>query len=1656
MADCEYQIGGQGKFYSESEFKKLLSEGYLDKVMLENQLKIKGVKPNEELAKSFQLPSAIQTQAPIEAKDNYKVAQEVTAEVSKENPDASVLLTPKGEDLSLTAVYVGKENRGKGIGTKVLESVKKQADKLGKKIVLDATAELDEETDLGRLESLYERNGFTKVGDNKFEYNPTAEVTEEVVTPTETVTKTEEVVTEPTAELKDVESTAKELMNFKKPTLLDKVAKMLGGEKFSNSKRRRSKDDAEVERQQEIDDIVNKNPTSRIKIKGDEIIFNDGKTLYDKLISNNFTEQEAFGIIDVVQGIFPSEFQEYYPDSFKNENTEDISSIIEEEFFKRHINDQLNKDNAKNKLKSAKAYINNLIPENTYGSVFTDKSINFIKDIVNNFENGNVFLFTDTQLKDLGISKNKNKKIINSFDISEAYHKAKADGSNPELVKSVEKLLGKEEPKTETKQPTKEAQVAKGLADTLRKAKLNLPKGTAMASLAPGFDKVWDATIETVAKAIEVGGVTAGNFRQSINNGMKALRNTDAYKAITDPKERAKISSQYRKALVDLVPQYFNFNADNLRAAEFDTLNEELEAAKGKDLDPKAFNALKAKAKKFVNDNLPVDNYRKTEVKSYVAKNFDKAKNVADIQKNLEAVNALLEGKEAKTAEQKRKETIAEITKLVKPKGKSIISTNKRTGRKTGKISLDAQGKLNELRNQGVFNNLDALTQEELDNIRDNVKNILEKGKADRNFDKAIEDSKKRADQAMILEELGGEPEILNGEEEILERLTDDSGVVIVNGQSMNKSRFETFISNNPDADLSDVKFYYNEQTNVKQLKQNLQSTYKRAKATTLMALRDLETAVLTLQKGSLKMRNWLENNMMKPIREAENKKQDFIYRTNLNHDKKLKETFGGVQVKGKTVISLAPYTLNASSTISAGETSLKSMKSEKLTNAEVIQFYGEIVNQDKNLTELSDDKKANREILKKFNRIDPETIIDYMNDPKNKKLMDYYNYLADSYNGQFAQEFVPLIEELYDIKIEKGNYWPGPKSGAGTDVGSLLNLEGDNSANLSLIAPNMKPRTGGNYPLEILSATEMFNRYTETMAHAKEFLPITKNVFSLLSNNNLPHIINKFNDINKYNKFIEDLNVVLTDKSPFKSHWSTPISNTNALKMLWFRPKSVIQQAISGAHFYHAGIKDGVYPHDVLAASLPVNKDELKFLKEFYLDNSYLWTRLSGGMTTQDTQAAKLALDKLLEKTFKQGLSASQFTKDAIKIFVNAGMSQIKLGDFLSASAPTAGMNFALAQFRKNQSSGNDYASSKEEAMQRWFEESERVLQPVLGKETISSATYDPFYRIMFPFSSANNAMMKKVYKAALNLSDWKNLNNREKTQSAVDILYYTFAAGLPFALISSGGILAWARLNDEEDENLAEAQKKRILFDALMDSGQSNMGTLGILGNVMKSYINTQRGKDWYNNIPFLEELLAYNDLLVGLSNEEGDVSKLDKNEWNAFLRGYEPSEFEMRKIKKMTPEEAEKYFQENPFARKVFYGDVAKKYSELNAYQKLDYKGKKAFERIIGTKNLNEFVEGFGALIDENAEIEEILLGVKARKEEGEKFDVYFKDRKTDKIYKEALELYEKLTGEKTLEEEMELSEREKKAGRSQSRPSSPRDFKPRINKPRIPKF
>ena len=986
----------------------------------------------------------------------------------------------------------------------------------------------------------------------------------------------------------------------------------------------------------------------------------------------------------------------------------------------------------------------------------------------------------------------------------------------------------------------------------------------------------------------------------------------------------------------------------------------------------------------------------------------------------------MLEGKEAKMAEKSKEQLIKDITDKVKANSKKVVSINRRTRRKTGKISLSAQEQLDDLAKQGVFNNLEALSQKELSDINNNIDSILEKGKADKKLQNALEDLKNRTDQSMFLEELAGKPQTLNGEQEILDKLTEKSGVVIVNGQSMNKSRFETFIKDNPDADLSDIKFYPNEQSRVKNLRSKTQGPIRKAVVSVVQSIRDLETAVKLLGKGSPRMKKWLEEEIMKPIREGQNRKQDFVSRTIKEYNRRLDEIFGTV-----AGISRAKYLLNNPSGITTGETSLKGRESDTLTNAQVVHYYGLINNQDSSLTELSENKKNNIEILKKYNNVSAKEINDYMNDPKNKKLLDYYNLLNEKYNGEFADTFVPIIEDLYGIKIERGNYWPEPKSDGAMDAGSLLDLESGNSKNISAIAPQMKHNNNAQVAFEATNADDMFRRYVESMAHAKEFLPVTQSVYSLLSKKNIPHIINKFNDINKYNSFLTDLGIVLTDKSPFQNDFTSSVANINALTTLMLRLKSVPQQVTAALHYYHAGIKDGVYPHDILAATLPVNKEEIKFIKDLFIDNTYLWTRMSGGMSNQETQALKVGIDKFIETyVSKKGSNVNEFISDLTKLATNSGMSFIKLGDFIAITAPGGGGSFALAQFRKNKAEGNDYESSRTEAMQRWFEETERTQQPSIARETLSNVTYSSIYRTLFPFMSANNAMVKKINKGLIDISDWKNLNNNERGQAVADVIYYTLFAGVPFALVSSGGILAWAKYNEEDDDE-ANAKKDRVLFDAFADGIQGNMNTLGLAGKIASMAANTLRDKEFFNNVPLFERITHTANIFVGLYNVEGDISKLDKQELNDFWKGWEPTEFEMRKMKGMTPTERDQYLKDNPFAVKKFYAEVGEEYKKLSSFQKMGAGSKKSLEKVLGTKNFNELVEGVGAYVEGDADFSELLLGMKTRDK-----DFYFKNKDEDKIF-------EGLFGEK-------YKEKEVKSRRSNSDPfkfkkSGPSPFK-----------
>lgn len=769
MAGCEYQIEGSDKIYSESEFKKLLSEGYLDKVMMDKGIKIKGIKADEALASSFQIPSAIQPQAPTEVKSDYQIAQDATNEVSKENPDASVLLTPKGEDLSLTAVYVAKENRGKGIGTKVLESVKKQADKLGKKVVLDATTELDEETDLGRLESLYERNGFTKVGDNKFEYNPTAEVTEEVVTPTETVTKTD--------------------IKTKSVDELEKRMSEIEGSRDENERREFNEIEKEVDRR-EWNSVLNA-PLNEVNKVLDDL------AKKDKEMPNGFGT--FIDMADVRQS--KAVVNKYSKEVSQQEAIKDFKDA----FFGRPTTwyaDGL-------KLREAtRAYTEQ-------GGSFKD----LLSSVQREFESDG---FTEQDAA--GVINNKLQEIQNKG----------LEKAPTETVTKTEEVVT--EPTAETKQPVEEATpeakqkrietATKNFADFLRAGKIE--EGSAMSGIIP--PPLWNKAIDIVANSVQSGGVALGKFSDFLDNSIKQIKDSDLFKSLT-PKEKGNFTRNIRKELAKYAADQFNltFNQADIRDAEFNNLKNDLEAAKTTKPTARQLETLKNKAKKFVERNLPDDVYNKSEVLKEINNNFDKAKTVNGIEKALERENKRIENKEfkietaeAKQAEKERKATIKEIINLTKPTSPKMISKNKRTGVKKANVSLDALRQINEMRDKGLFDkdNLERKTKEELDALKEQIKNIQTEGRAEKKVETATKKEVKKSGEAIILQALDKENKVLDSKEQIIDFMEKYNGVVVVDGQVMSKSSFKDYAKKNPDADYTGTKFYVEKGTELKEQKE--------------------------------------------------------------------------------------------------------------------------------------------------------------------------------------------------------------------------------------------------------------------------------------------------------------------------------------------------------------------------------------------------------------------------------------------------------------------------------------------------------------------------------------------------------------------------------------------------------------------------------------------------------------------------------------------------------------------------------------------------------------------------------------------------------------------------------------------------------------------
>jgi hypothetical protein len=1103
----------------------------------------------------------------------------------------------------------------------------------------------------------------------------------------------------------------------------------------------------------------------------------------------------------------------------------------------------------------------------------------------------------------------------------------------------------------------------KNFADFLRGAKIE--EGSARSTIVPIPPKLWNKAVDIVADSVQAGGVSLGNFSDFLDASIKNIKDSDLFKSLT-PKEKGNFTRNIRKELSKYAAEQFNltFEQADIRGAEFTDLNNELETAKTTTPTAKQFETLKNKAKKFVERNLPDDVYNKSEVIKEINNNFDKVKTVAGIQKALERENKRIENKEfkietaeAKQAEKERKATIKEIINLTKPTSPKMISKNRRTGVKKANVSLDALRQINEMRDKGLFDkdNLESKTKEELDALKEQIQNIQAGGRAEKKSETKEKKEVKKSSEALILETLDKPNATLNSEEEILDFMERRNGVVVVDNQVMSKSAFKEFAKENEGKDYTGTKFYINKDTELKEQKQEKKGVLKTARKYTMAAIRDLDTYMKDISKGSKELRDWTKENILDPTKKAIYNKVKNTAKFKGEYRDAVKNIFGG--------FSSAIDYLSKDSGISTDVSDLEGVKAKKINRDQAVHIYGLINNPDA--------KKAEKNIerLKSKNHIDTDKVKALVEgDPK---LMAYYDFLREMYDKKFREEFGSTIENLYGIPLDKGYYWPEP---AGVSETLELNLEGFSNKELSMIAPNMRQRDPKyNGPFELANSYDVYNRYVESMVHAKEFIPVIENSRTLLSDVNRPRVLDKLNDTNKYNDLIDLMKVVFTDKNPYKTSSMDFLANYTAVKTLWLRLKAIPQQASALLNYYNAGWVDGINPAQIVASVAPKNATELDFALDFYKDNPYLWERLKGA-SNQEMKAIEAQVDTVV----------SELGKKVIDKAVFAALSPIKAGDFLATSTPFGGGAFAMAQFKKRfKDNGGDYQDAKDFALQRWFEETERTQQPAIDKSIVSAATYDPMYRFLVPFVSAQNSMGKKIVKSAKDIQDWKNLTKQEKNQAVADMLYYTVVGSIPFSLMS-GTLLTVLDVAEEEDEEAKENMFDRITFDLLADNVMSNIQSLYFVGFATNLVLNQMRGREYFNERPQGETINSFTDFVSSLAMASSDWDFLTEEMKKDYFARFKLKGKELEEFNDLPEDEKIDYLRKNAVKTGIISNDkesiskFKEEFSNQSRFNRMGKKGMDGFLKLFGIDKPMNLYRDISNYIDDNGTFEELIYG------------------------------------------------------------------------------
>ncbi len=646
--------------------------------------------------------------------------------------------------------------------------------------------------------------------------------------------------------------------------------------------------------------------------------------------------------------------------------------------------------------------------------------------------------------------------------------------------------------------------------------------------------------------------------------------------------------------------------------------------------------------------------------------------------------------------------------------------------------------------------------------------------------------------------------------------------------------------------------------------------------------LQDTYRGSLT-KKGNAQLKEFVDNNIAEPLKDAIKNMQSLNQEVVDDYDDALKGIFGSKKNGRKT--------LSKDADIPHPDRELRD-KGKKVTNDVLVNIY--------NLSR----REGNKERLEN-QLIDLESVVNYIE--SNPELKQYADWLIENYNTKGKERYESTYIEYTNSPFpEEEVYYPERSDSSleeeTIDASTLMNDNFDFSNSLSSstgASGHMKKRTGGGKLDWNRDASEVYFSYNESMSRAKNMMPISGHVNTLFNKANNPYLLENMGP-KAYSELKEGLLLTLTGKSPFSSskrveNFVKSLGGFTVVTTLMAKPKQIITQASGALHFMNAGIKYGLAPNwtynmaktgvlgtaaataaaavttpfKSLAGQIPVNKEELEFMK-YVFNSPFIRQRWQGGSI--DYELRNLLNDKT-------GKGWKNLMSDATSL----ALITTRLGDMGAIlMAPGGGLSFANALFRNYRSKGMSVEEATDKAYKAFVQESEETQQTT--RDDLMSATQrDPLWRLFGMYKSGQVGMAKKTIKAYKTLTSNAEPTPEEKVQALYDMIYYPLMGSTVFAALAGGAIRL--AVGDDDDD---PAINRRLKYDWIMDSMQGTVQGYGVPGMIVDGFLNEARGRGKFNNIPVVKKL---NEMYKGFTDyqkatEKKPYAELSKEERAKFF--------------------------------------------------------------------------------------------------------------------------------------------------------------------------